>query len=77
MPDKKDFISKAIKRPGALRKAMGVKKGEKIPKDKIDAKQKALQEEAKGDKKLSPAKRRLLRQLTLAKTLDKIRNKNK
>jgi len=27
----KDWIQKAIKKPGALRKAAGVKKGEKIP----------------------------------------------
>ena len=30
MADKK-FIQKAIKKPGALRKSLGVKKGEKIP----------------------------------------------
>jgi hypothetical protein len=27
----KDFIQKAIKKPGALRKSLGIKKGEKIP----------------------------------------------
>ena len=27
----KDWIQKAIKKPGALRKELGVKKGEKIP----------------------------------------------
>jgi hypothetical protein len=27
----KDWIKDAIKKPGALRKSMGVKKGEKIP----------------------------------------------
>ena len=30
MSDKK-FIQKAIKKPGALRKSLGIKKGEKIP----------------------------------------------
>ena len=27
----KDFIQKAIKKPGALRKSLGIKKGQKIP----------------------------------------------
>ena len=34
---KSKWIQSAIKRPGALRKALGAKKGEKIPKDKLDA----------------------------------------
>lgn len=32
---KKNWIAGAIKKPGALRKEMGVKKGEKIPKAKL------------------------------------------
>ncbi len=35
MADKK-FIKKAIKHPGALRKALHVKKGEKIPEAKLE-----------------------------------------
>jgi hypothetical protein len=31
----KKFIQKAIKKPGALRKSLGVKKGEKIPAKKL------------------------------------------
>ena len=31
----KDFIQKAIKKPGALRKSLGIKKGEKIPASKL------------------------------------------
>jgi len=31
------FIQKAIKKPGALRKALGVKAGEKIPSSKLAA----------------------------------------
>lgn len=31
----KDWISGAIKRPGALRKKLGVKKGEDIPESKL------------------------------------------
>ena len=33
----KDWIQSAIKKPGALRKELGVKKGEKIPAKKLDA----------------------------------------
>ena len=36
MSDKK-FIQKAIKKPGALRKSLGIKKGEKIPVSKLKA----------------------------------------
>jgi hypothetical protein len=31
------WIQNAIKKPGALRSALGVKKGEKIPEKKLDA----------------------------------------
>jgi hypothetical protein len=33
--DKKNFISSAIKKPGALHKDLGVAEDKKIPKDKI------------------------------------------
>jgi len=33
----KNWIAGAIKKPGALRKAMGVKKGETIPAEKLAA----------------------------------------
>ena len=33
----KDFIQKAIKKPGALRKSLGIKKGKKIPAKKLNA----------------------------------------
>ena len=33
----KNFIQKAIKKPGALRASLGVKKGEKIPAGKLAA----------------------------------------
>jgi len=36
-----NFIKDAIKKPGALRKSMGVKKGETIPAKKLDAATKA------------------------------------
>ncbi len=33
----KKWIQKAVKKPGSLRKALGVKKGEKIPASKLKA----------------------------------------
>ena len=33
----KDFIQKAIKKPGALRKSLGIKKGKKRPASKLKA----------------------------------------
>jgi len=54
------WIQEAIKRPGALREKMGAKEGEKIPKGKISA-------------KISAAKRTLLKQLVLARTLGEMK----
>jgi hypothetical protein len=70
------WIQGAIKRPGALREKMGVEEGETIPKGEIASKISQLQGEAEGDKKLSSAKRTLLRELVLARTLGKM-NKGK
>ena len=36
-PAKKNWIKGAIKKPGSLRKALGVKKGQKIPAAKLNA----------------------------------------
>lgn len=36
MAEKKKWIQEAIKKPGALRKSLGVKKGEKIPAAKLE-----------------------------------------
>lgn len=58
----KDFIQKAIKKPGALRKALGVKEGEKIPQKKL--------KEAEHSK--SPLMRR---RANLAETLSNMRKK--
>jgi|TARA_R100000655_G_scaffold59716_1_gene98104 hypothetical protein len=33
----KNWIQKAIKKPGSLRKSLGVKKGQKIPAKKLNA----------------------------------------
>lgn len=37
MADKKNWIAGAIKKPGSLRKSLGVKEGEKIPAGKLAA----------------------------------------
>lgn len=69
--EKKDlkWIHKAIKKPGALHKALGVDKEEKIPMEKLNSKIDELEKEAEGDKKLSKKELKLLRRLNLAKTL--------
>lgn len=56
---KKNWIQGAIKKPGALHKELGVKKGEKIPAKKLNAAAK------KGGK--------LGQRARLAKTLSKLR----
>lgn len=35
MAEKKNWIAGAIKKPGALHKELGIKKGEKIPESKL------------------------------------------
>ena len=63
------WIQGAIKNPGALHEKLGVKEGEKIPQGEISSKISQLQKEGEGDKKLSSAKRTLLKELVLARTL--------
>lgn len=41
MAEKKNWIAKAIKKPGALRKELHVKEGKKIPEKKLDKAAKA------------------------------------
>ncbi|KVD81912.1 hypothetical protein WS62_23435 [Burkholderia sp. ABCPW 14] len=43
----KKWIQGAVKHPGALRKELGVKKGEKIPEKKLDAAAKKSGKEGK------------------------------
>ena len=63
------WIQDAIKKPGALRKAMGVKEVEKIPVSKLKEKKAQLQRAAEGDKKLSKDQRTMLQRVNLALTL--------
>jgi len=75
MDEDKDWIQKAIKRPGALHRALDVPQDEDIPKWKMDAAEDKLEDEEERDEKagrdMSTADRRELRQIDLAKTLDK------
>ncbi|MHC4777379.1 MAG: hypothetical protein ACYTFG_02250 [Planctomycetota bacterium] len=50
---------------GALRKKMDIPEGEKVPIGKARAELKRLEEEAKGDKKLSPSDLKYQKQLNL------------
>ena len=59
---KKKWINAAIKKPGALRKTLGVKKGEKIPAKKLNKAAKGI-----GVSKKTAQRARL------AKTLKKMR----
>ena len=60
MAEKKNFIKSAIKHPGALRKSLHVKKGEKIPEEKLE----------KAEKSKNPTTRR---RANLANTLKKMK----
>ena len=71
--EEKNWIKGAIKKPGALRKSMGVKKGEKIPAEKINKKIATLHKKGEGDKKLTKPERTELARLNLAKTLHKMK----
>lgn len=57
-----NWIKKATQNKGALHRALGVKEGEKIPAKKL----------AKGEKSKNPTVRK---EVTLAKTLKKLRKK--
>lgn len=60
MKEKKKWIKKAIKKPGALRESLHVKKGEKIPEKKLE----------KAEHSKNP---KLKKRAVLSKTLKKLR----
>jgi len=70
---KEKWIADAIKEPGALRKKMGKKEGEKISKAEIDAELAKLHKKDKDPNKkgdqLSKSDAKKKKELTLAKTL--------
>lgn len=58
---------------GALHKKLGVPEGDKIPKAKLQSLKKELMKKAEGDKKLSAADSKLLKQVNLALTLKSVK----
>lgn len=72
--EEKDWISKAIKNPGSLRRSLGKKKGEKISKSKIESEISDLRKKdkdlnKKGIQGLGKRDSRKYKRLNLAKTL--------
>lgn len=67
--EKEKWIQGAIKRPGALRKKLGIEKGETIPAGELEDISSELSAEAEGEKTLSKSDLQTLRQVNLAKTL--------
>lgn len=63
------WIQKTDMKKGALHKKLGIPEGDKIPKSKLNSIKKDLMAKAKGDKKLSAADSKLLKQVNMALTL--------
>jgi len=63
------WIQKTNMKKGGLHKALGIPEGNKIPKSKLNSIKKDLMSKAKGDKKLSAADSKLLKQVNMALTL--------
>jgi hypothetical protein len=63
------WIQKTDMKKGALHKKLGIPEGQKIPKSKLNTIKKDLMAKAKGDKKLSAADSKLLKQVNMALTL--------
>ena len=71
------WIQKTHMKKGGLHKSLGIPEGEKIPKSKLNSIKKDLMAKAKGDKKLSAADSKLLKQVNMALTLGGLKeNKN-
>ena len=67
------WIQDTKMKKGALHKKLGIPEGEKIPKSKLNSIKKDLMAKAKGDKKLSAADSKLLKQVNMALTLGGIK----
>ena len=63
------WIQKTNMKKGGLHKALGIPEGQKIPKTKLNKIKKELTSKAEGDKKLSAADSKLLKQVNMALTL--------
>ena len=69
----KKWIQKTDMKKGALHKKLGVPEGDKIPVSKLKELKTELSKKAEGNKKLSNADSKLLKQVNLALTLKKIK----
>lgn len=75
--DDDKWIQKTDMKKGALHKKLGVPEGDKIPQAKLKSLKKELMKKAEGDKKLSAADSKLLKQVNLALTLKGIKEETK
>lgn len=73
----KNFIQAAIKKPGALRKSLGIKKGATIPAKELATKTAVLRKKAEGGKKLTGSQSTMLKRLVLARTLKRLSKRKK
>lgn len=67
------WIQKTGMKKGALHKKLGVPEGDKIPVSKLKSLKKELMKKGEGDKKLSAADSKLLKQVNLALTLKTVK----
>lgn len=67
------WIQKTKMKKGALHKKLGIPEGDKIPQAKLKSLKKELMKKSEGDKKLSKADSTLLKQVTLALTLNSVK----
>ena len=67
------WIQKTNMNKGALHKKLGIPEGDKIPKAKLQSLKKELMKKGEGDKKLSAADSKLLKQVNLALTLKNVK----
>ena len=67
------WIQKTDMKKGALHKKLGIPEGQKIPKSKLNSIKKDLMAKSKGDKKLSAADSKLLKQVNMALTLGNLK----
>jgi len=75
--DDDKFIQKIHMKKGALHKKLGIPEGDKIPQSKLKSLKAELHKKSEGDKKLSAADSKLLKQVNLALTLKSVKeNKN-
>ena len=74
---KEKWIQKTDMKKGALHKKLGVPEGDKIPVSKLKSLKAELHKKSEGDKKLSPADSKLLKQVNLALTLKSVKEGKK